>query len=217
MRRNKLLVIGAVIILVIIVGSFYFFGVSKILTPELLKQTVQSWGEVAPLIFIILYALLSVLFIPATPLTLLAGVLFGPIFGTIYTLIGATIGASLAFLVSRFIGNSFLTNKAGPVASRLAAYDAKIKQNGFLTVFILRLIPVFPFNGLNFGLGLTSVTFSSYFFATLFGIIPGTTAFVYFGDSLASLKPINIVIAILIIVAIALIGNYAAKRYSSTS
>jgi len=215
MKRHLKAVVVVLALFGIALWVFYSRGGVGLFTPEALKHAVEGWGSVGPLLYIGFYALASVLFVPGTPLTLVGGALFGPFFGTIYTVIGATFGACLAFLLARFASGLVRPEKVGPIARRLAGYDKKIKENGFLTVLMLRLIPLFPFNGLNFGLGLTSVTFRSYFFATFFGIIPGTAAYVYFGDSLASLKITNIIFAIVIIAVIALVGKYVAKHYSS--
>jgi uncharacterized membrane protein YdjX (TVP38/TMEM64 family) len=154
--------------------------------------------------------------IPGTPLTLLAGILFGPFFGTLYTILGATLGAWCAFMISRFARGSFVTKKSGAIAGRLSAYDAKIKENGFVTVLFLRLVPLFPFNVLNFALGLSSVPMKTYVLATCIGIIPGTTAYVFFGDALARLSILHITGAVLAVLGISIVGHLLMKHFHKT-
>ncbi len=86
-----------------------------------------------------------------------------------------------------------------------------------MTVFVLRLIPLFPFNGLNFGLGLTRINTGVYVIGTFLGIIPGTFAYVYFGDSLASLNPFQVGIAVLGLVAISFLGKYLLTKTNHKS
>jgi uncharacterized membrane protein YdjX (TVP38/TMEM64 family) len=153
-------------------------------------------------------------FFPGTPLTLAGGALFGPVFGTLYTVVGATIGAICAFYFSRFFSGGVRSKKHDGVLSKLAVYDEAIKKNGFLTVLFLRFVPLFPFNGLNFALGLTSINVRDYALGTLLGIIPGTFAFVFFGDSLSSLSPLKIAVAVLVLCGLSLLGKYVMQRYA---
>ncbi|MDX1387503.1 MAG: TVP38/TMEM64 family protein, partial [bacterium] len=90
------------------------------------------------------------------------------------SLLSATAGASLAFLLSRYLGRDFVVKVTH---GRVQKFDEKIGEHGFYTVLYLRLVPLFPFNILNFSLGLTKVKFREYFLGTLLGMIPG--AFVY--------------------------------------
>jgi uncharacterized membrane protein YdjX (TVP38/TMEM64 family) len=95
--------------------------------------------------------------------------------------------------------------------SKIKEYDQKLEENGFMTVLFFRLVPLFPFNGLNFALGLTKVRIKDYFFATLIGIIPGTFAYVYLGSSLAEMNYANIIFAIVLIILLSL----SLKAYNS--
>lgn len=180
---------------------------------EELKNTVLGFGVWAPVVYIAFYAAASLLFIPGSPITLVGGALFGPLYGTLYTILGATVGAVLAFQLARALGHKFVHSGTGKVSQKLHAYDDKIAKNGFLTVLILRLVPLFPFNALNFALGLTRVSFRDYLLGTFLGIIPGTFAYVYFGDSLATLSPLRIGGALALVIVLSLLGRYALARY----
>lgn len=188
-------------------------GSITLFEPERIRDIILGYGIWSPLVYMGLYALASVLFIPGSPLTLAGGAIFGPLYGTLYTVIGATLGAVLAFSLSRYFKQHFLQYGEGNIAKKLEGYDEKIASHGFVTVLFLRFVPLFPFNGLNFGLGITKVSFKDYFFGTFLGIIPGTFAYVYFGDSLASLDIMKIVLAILLVGILSLSGKKVMKMY----
>jgi uncharacterized membrane protein YdjX (TVP38/TMEM64 family) len=134
------------------------------------------WGPVA---FVAGYALATVAFVPGSLLTLAAGAIFGLGKGTALVLVAATLGASAAFLVSRHLARGFVERRlAGN--ERFAAIDRAIGTQGRKIVLLLRLSPVFPFNLLNYALGLTRVRFADYLVASV-GMLPGTLLYVYYG------------------------------------
>jgi uncharacterized membrane protein YdjX (TVP38/TMEM64 family) len=206
--------------LVFFVATIVFFirylNISDVLSPSVLKEKILGFGALAGIAYTGIYAVATVLFIPGTPLTVAGGAVFGPIFGTLYTVIGATIGATLAFLLARFLGRGFVGTLESEKFKKIAEYDKKIEENGLGVVLFLRFAPLFPFNGLNFALGLTKVTFKDYFWGTLFGIIPGTFVYTYFGDSLASFNPIQIVFAVLLLVALSVGAGKLTKKVKET-
>jgi len=134
------------------------------------------WGMV---VFGIAYALATVAFVPGSLLTLAAGALFGVLEGTLLVFCAATLGAGLAFLVSRHLARGFVEERlAGN--ERFAAIDRAVGGEGRKIVLLLRLSPVFPFNLLNYALGLTRVRFSDYLIGSV-GMLPGTLLYVYYG------------------------------------
>ena len=117
-----------------------------------LETWVRDAGPVAPLLFILIYALAAVLFLPGSALTLAGGALFGPVLGTFYNLTGATLGATLAFLIARYLAADWITNKTG---ERVKQLINGVEGEGWRFVAFVRLVPLFPFNLLNYALGLT--------------------------------------------------------------
>jgi len=143
---------------------------------------VEGLGLLGPAVFIAGYAAAVVAFAPASLLTLAAGAIFGVLEGTVYVFVAASLGACLAFLVARH-GARALVERRIAGDRRFAAIDRAIGQQGRRIVFLLRLSPAFPFNLLNYALGLTRVRFADYAVACL-GMLPGTLAYVYSGSLL---------------------------------
>lgn len=145
---------------------------------ELIEAWVASAGVLAPVIFILVYALSAVLFLPGTILTLAGGALFGPLLGTLYNLAGATLGAMLAFLVARYIAADWVKARSG---KRLSQLMAGVEAEGWKFVAFVRLVPVFPYNLLNYALGLTRIPLLQYNLATFICMAPAACAYTCLG------------------------------------
>lgn len=149
---------------------------------------VNGLGVWGPVVFILGYAVATVLFLPGSLLTLASGAIFGLVKGTLYSLIGATLGASAAFLVARYGARRLVERKiAGN--PKFDAIDKAVGSEGFKIVALLRLSPVFPFNLLNYTLGLTKVRFLPYL-AACAAMLPGTLLYVYYGKAAGSLAAV---------------------------
>ena len=145
-----------------------------------LEGQVAGLGVIGPVVVALAYALLAVLLIPGSALTIGAGTIFGLWTGVAVVIVGANLGAFCSFLLAR----TFMREKVAKWAEanpKFAALDRAIGQNGFKMVFLSRLSPVFPFTLLNYLLGLTTVRTSSYVLANLLGMLPGTFLYVYIG------------------------------------
>ena len=146
---------------------------------EQLAQWVEGIGLWGPVVFILGYAVATVAMIPGSLLTLAAGAIFGLFRGTIYVFVAATLGSCAAFLVSRYVARRAVERKLKD-NTKFASIDRAIGERGLWIVILLRLSPIFPFNLLNYGLGLTKVRFIDYALAS-FAMIPGTLLYVYYG------------------------------------
>ena len=208
-----ILIVGLIGIIVLVKT----FNLGKFFSPSILKETILGYGIMAPIIFIILYILATIFFIPGTPLTISGGLIFGKFVGTFYTIIGATIGATIAFSMSRYLGESFIEKLLKDKYKKLYQYDEKIKTNGLAVVLFLRLIPLFPFNGLNFALGLTKLKRRDFIIGTAIGIIPGSFALAFLGDSLANFSIWKIILASLLFVSLMAIPFIYKKLKSKKS
>ncbi|MBI3409538.1 MAG: TVP38/TMEM64 family protein [Planctomycetes bacterium] len=198
-----------------------FTDIGQSITPARFKEFVESFDPVwAPLLYIVIYIAGTVLLLPGTILSFSGAILFGAYLGTLYTWIGATIGATLAFLAAKFLGRGFVDQL---LKGKLQTLDARLGKHGFSALLILRLVPLFPFNGLNFGCGLTSIRWRDYVLATAIGILPGT--FVYqllfarFGEKIlqegfawSDLLDWQIGIALALFAVFIVIGKWASTK-----
>lgn len=157
-------------------------GVAFVYRKQLDVTTLQQWvdnaGMAAPLLFMAIYALATVLFLPGSVITLAGGALFGPVLGTFYNLTGATIGAALAFLIARYLASDWAEQKIGGALRRL---KEGVEKEGWRFVALVRLVPLFPFNLLNYALGLTRIRFRDYVIASYICMLPGAIAYTYLG------------------------------------
>ena len=142
-------------------------------------QWINSLGSLGGIVFIGIYIIATLAFLPAAILTLGAGVIFGVIWGSLYVFVGATLGAIAAFLVGRYLARGWVKEKISSY-KKFTNIDQAVSKEGLKIVFLIRLSPLFPFNLLNYALGLTNVSLKDYSLAS-FGMIPGTIMYVYLG------------------------------------
>lgn len=150
----------------------------------LLREVLDAIARLGPLgsvLFIAVYVVACVLFIPGSVLTLGAGAVFGVVWGSVYVSVGATLGATAAFLVGRYVARDWVAKKIEGNAS-FAAIDRAVADEGWKIVGLTRLSPVFPFSLLNYAFGLTRVTLRDYVLASWIGMMPGTVMYVYLGS-----------------------------------
>ncbi|MFC1735454.1 TVP38/TMEM64 family protein [Candidatus Hydrogenedentota bacterium] len=184
-------------------------------------QVFQDWvaelGPLGPIVFVLIYIGATIAMIPGTALTLFAGVLFGSILGTVCVSVGSTIGASLCFLISRYLAR----DTAKEWLSKRRAFvklDRLTESQGQTIVAITRLVPIFPFNLLNYGFGLTRVNFGTYVLWSWLCMLPMTILFVVGGEagfkvlSEGDIPPHLIGVAIFILVLLAIVVRNAKKR-----
>lgn len=167
----------AIIVLLAVVAGFTLRGE---LNPEALRRGIDDLGAVAPLVFIAAYAAATVAFLPGLVFTIAGGVLFGPVLGTLFSLVGATIGATLAFLIARHAAADWVAEKAG---GRLQRLLLGVEREGWRFVAFVRLVPLFPFNLLNYALGLTRIGLLPYILASFICMAPGAFAYTWVGHA----------------------------------
>jgi uncharacterized membrane protein YdjX (TVP38/TMEM64 family)/rhodanese-related sulfurtransferase len=146
--------------------------------PSSLQHQIQSLGPWGPLVFLALFALATVAFLPGAVFGLAGGALFGPLWGCVWNLTGATLGATLAFLAARYIAGDWVARRAG---GRLKELLEGVDAEGWRFVAFVRLVPLFPFNLLNYALGLTRIRLDHYVLASLLAMVPGTLAYTWLG------------------------------------
>jgi uncharacterized membrane protein YdjX (TVP38/TMEM64 family) len=166
-------------VLVVLIGAMVLiWSLRDMLDSQVLEARISEFGMWAPIVFIVAYTIAVPLCLPGSLLTLLAGALFGPVFGGVYALLGATMGATLAFLVARYIAGDLATSKFG---GKLGHIKEGVDAEGWWFVAFVRLVPLFPFNILNYLLGLTAIPLKHYVLASIICMAPGTWAYAYVG------------------------------------
>ncbi len=173
----KLALWGVAIAIVVAVARY--FNLQEVLRGLLVS--IAGLGPLGVVAFIGLYILATVLFLPGLILTLGAGFVFGVVRGSIYVSIASTLGATLAFLIGRYLARGWVAKKIES-NQRFTAIDEAVAKEGWKIVGLLRLSPVFPFNLLNYSLGVTRVSLRHFFLASWIGMMPGTVMYVYIGS-----------------------------------
>jgi len=171
----KLFFFIALLIAVIYVGIQYrdFF------TSGDLEKYLTSMGWHAAVLFIAIYVCATILLLPGSALTILGGFLFGPLWGALINLTAAVVGATGSFLVARYLGADWVMSRVGVRGERLMR---AVREGGWRVVAVLRLVPLVPFNVLNYILGLTPIGVGTYMVSSAIFMIPGTLAYTYVGS-----------------------------------
>ncbi|MEG3618725.1 VTT domain-containing protein [Magnetovibrio sp. PR-2] len=169
----RLLMLAVLIGFIAIVAQY-----REALDVETLSAKLDGLGVWAPVGFIALFAIATVGFLPGMVFALAGGAMFGPVLGTLYNLSGATIGAVLAFLAARYVASGWVREKTGPKLDRIIR---GVEDEGWRFVAFTRLVPLFPFNLLNYALGLTRIPLLYYTVATAVCMVPGALAYTYLG------------------------------------
>jgi uncharacterized membrane protein YdjX (TVP38/TMEM64 family) len=168
------------VLLVFLAAAFCFFrytDLGRSINIDSIKSFIEDVDpRLARLLYVLLYVVGCLLLLPGVLMSFVGALLFGVWEGTLYTWIGATIGATLAFLLAKALGRDFVDQLLG---GRLQSLDQRLRERGFVSLLVVRLVPLFPFNGVNFGCGFTSIRVRDYVLATAIGIVPGTFVYQY--------------------------------------
>ncbi len=221
-QRKKTIakVAGLGMALAAIAAVAYLTGLTDYVSVDnlnVLRDWINGFGAIAPIVFIAIYTLAVVAFLPATPLTLAAGLVFGAVWGTLWTWIGATLGATLAFLVGRYAARG-LVDSWKENNERVKRLDEGVEKHGWRMLLITRLVPVFPFNLQNYVYGLTNIGLLTYVLLTAVCIVPGVIVLTFAGGSLAAAQEnlfwtfLYLGIAAVFFVLVSLIPTWIRRR-----
>ncbi len=218
MNRYRLLLLLA---LVGLTGAFFASGLQHYLTLDMLKSrqaAIVDYRQAHPLAagmaYAAVYILVTGLSLPgAAVMTLAGGAIFGLWWGTLLVSFASSIGATLAFLAARFIFRDAVKARFG---ERLRAMDAGLARDGWLYLFTLRLVPVFPFFAINLAMGLTALPTRTFYWVSQAGMLAGTLVYVNAGTQLASLESAVGIFSPGLLFSFALLGIFPwlARRFS---
>jgi uncharacterized membrane protein YdjX (TVP38/TMEM64 family) len=191
---------------------------------EEFERQVQSFAPYDQIAYVALYAVGTVFLLPGTLLSFAGATLFGTWLGTVLTWLGAVIGSSLVFGIVRWLGREPLRPTVDRLlAGRFDSFDRWVARHGFQALLVARLLPIFPFNGINVASGMTSVSWGTYVAATAVGILPGTFVYQYLfanigpralkeGLSWSDLADPRLLLPVGVFVLFLLVGRWAARR-----
>ena len=187
-NRNKAKFAILIFWVVALIGAFYGYlnaGLTFNELVELIQKIVQRSGIWAPAVYVFFYSFRSLVFFPASLLTIISGMVFGPWFGLLYTLIGENISANISFVVGRYLmsdleGYIHIKNQ---IFSRIIEH---IQGNGFLAVLFMRLTYL-PFDLVGYSSGIFKLNQKDFALGTLLGTIPGLMAYTFLGSSFINL------------------------------
>lgn len=162
------------------------------------QKVLLGYGFATYIFFILLYALRPLFFFPASIMTLTSVFFFGPFVAFFISYIGETCAACVAYTLGRYFGNELGITQA---VSKTKIYEY-LKGNAFMCVFLLRIVPLFPFDMVNYSSGVAKLPFRDYIGATLLGILPGLAAFIFLGNSFFHPEQLPYAIAFVILLAI---------------
>ena len=213
----KPILLIAIILILLVMAKQLGLG-SKLKDLEPWIESLGIWGPVA---FIGIYVVAAVAAIPASALTIAAGVLFGSFWGVIWVSIASTSASAIAFLIARYFARDAV-EKSLSNNKMFRKLEELTQEMGALVVAVTRLVPIFPYNLLNYGFGLTNVPFVTYVFWSWLCMLPGTILYVVGTDAIKKAIAqgqipwhlVAIVVAMLVILT--LVGNIARKKLQST-
>ena len=217
--NHRMIAVGlAIFALAFVIGGLFIGGVLDgfhIPSEQEISAWIEGYGEAGPILYLLLYAIAPTLLIPSFPITMAAGVIFGPVWGVIFASIGSTLGALLPFVIARHLARPYVEKR---LHGRMKELDQNIEAYGWVYVAITRLIPLFPFEALNFGFGLTRVRFVTYIVVSWLAMLPVTTAYVLFGASIFDILEgtigVKLLIGVLVIGLLSLLPlAYRRSRY----
>ena len=206
MKQTRLLKF-AIVAAIIIVAAFLMqkIGVSE------LRELIGEHVLFAPMIYVLCFAILPIFLFPVPILAVVAGAAFGLFAGSLYTIIGAMINSVLMFYIARFLGfravSDFTQNSKSKILKTLGEPGGK-----FSLILILRLMPLVPYNALNYACGVMNVSLREYMVATLVGIVPATFIMVNLGEKALDMRSNGFIIACVLMVVLVVLSSWGAKK-----
>ena len=210
MKQTRLLKF-TIIAAIILAAAFLMqkIGVSE------LRELIGEHAIFAPMIYVLCFAILPIFLFPVPILAVVAGTAFGLFAGSLYTIIGAMINSVLMFYIARFLGfravSAFTQNSKSKILKTLGEPGGK-----FSLILILRLMPLVPYNALNYACGVMNVSLREYVVATFVGIVPATFIMVNLGEKALDMRSNGFIIACVLMAALVVLSSWGAKKIRAT-
>lgn len=205
--RRRLLALGMLLVAGAVAGAL-----AGAPSPAGLQDAFAGSGVLGAVAVAALYAALTVALVPGSALTVAAGAIFGPVVGSLVSIAGALVGATAAFALARRTARASLEQVQGERAARV---QQRLREHGLLSIIALRLIPLVPFNVLNYIAGVSAIRARDYVVGTAVGIVPGAIAFATLGGSIHAPGSPAFIVAAVLVAALAVTGVLVARRRPS--
>ena len=213
MSIKKQILLKSIFLLVLALALFllqYFGDIVSYLSPEKINKWLSDAGYLAPFLYIIMMILAVVISpIPSLPLNIAAGGFFGPFYGTVYSVIGGTVGAVLSFMIARYFGRELIERFLGGHINFCSACSNKLLTK---LVFFSRFLPVFSFDLISYGAGITKMSLKNFCLATFMGMIPLTFLYNYFGSIIVVGKGIAIILGLVMLILFFVIPRWIERN-----
>ncbi|MBT3394505.1 MAG: TVP38/TMEM64 family protein [Waddliaceae bacterium] len=200
-ETKKFVIFAAFVAVMVFLG--YYFDIDERFSIEKIQNFIITLGLWAPVVYIGMYMLTSIIFFPASLLSTASGAIWGVYLGTVYTVIGAVLASIIPFIIARHLGRGFAAKMTEKNTAGVC--DRFISKNGFFSILFARLIPLFPWDVVNYGAGMCGIRFRDYLFATALGIIPGSFTYNLIGSTLG--QPLDITKVVIVTAVVVLMGT----------
>ncbi len=182
--------------------------------PEFLHQTLQAWGVLAPVVFMLIQALQVIIApIPGELTGLLGGFVFGQKLGLFYSTVGLTAGSLFAFWVGRQLGAPVVQRLVNPKIWERMGFI--VEAEGAILCFVIFLIPGLPKDISCYLFGLSPMPFWIFAIVSTLGRIPGTWILSAQGAHVATGRYIELALLTAGVAALALPLYYYRRRVVS--
>lgn len=205
------LIRNTALIVVLLILLWLTFNV-RLPSADDLRDTIASWGWAAWLVFIGIYAVVALTPIPVTVMAVTAGVLFGVIEGTILSVIGVLIGCWGGYWMARGLGRQATTRLLG---SHARTVQRHLDQAGFQAVFMLRLLPGFPYWPINYGSGAFGISQRGFLLASILAVIPGQVSLVAIGSFISTPNFLNGAVVVVGWAVVLVLTVWAYRRWTA--
>ena len=193
----------------IVMFVFYKNGVLSYAQVEVIQTFIQSFGMYAPLMFIVFFTLAPLIFFPDGILALSGGLIFGFAWGSVYIVLGALSGGTLSFYLARLYGTKMHEKLAH---EKLINFHKNIQKHGFVMILMLRFVPIVPFNIISYSAGFSTIRYRDFFFATLFGMLPGVFVYANIGAQSLSFGSKEFYISVGLLVVLVVVSMVLKQR-----
>jgi len=214
-KNERAKFLGFVLFIIGVVISAFYLDLHNKISVGAIREFISGMGVWAPLVYMLTYVVTSIIIFPSFVLSTASGAIWGAYLGTVYTVIGATLASLFPFFIAKFLGRDYISVLMK--GSKIEICDRFISKNGFISVLIARLVPIFPWELVNYSCGICGIHWRQYILGTFLGIIPASFTYNLIGASLG--KPLDqtrvlliFSMAILMVLPIILFNKFWRKK-----